>query len=256
MLRLENWLESWLASQPEYRMGYQKVIAKLNTGGTETGIVVNSQVFLKSESVPWQMLYNDWAAVMNEAGQSALKVIDATLIPREPETLKGIRQIAMVNEKFKVLAGRKNELANFSAGTKKLEYLLESRELSIKAANSAAENAPITLTGAGEIFKRFSAYKNDRRVTSRWGLTPGTFATTKDDADANVKTGTDAVSRYALPNSKPATNVFTITPPSDTDLKRGVAQPAYNQPGGGVEVIFVNGSPDGSVTGPTEIPDK
>jgi len=113
-----------------------------------------------------------------------------------------------------------------------------------------------TLTVLAEIFKRFSAYANDKRVTPGKGLTPGTFATTKEDADANVKTGSDAVARYALPNSKPASNVFTITPATDTEVKRGTAQPANNQPGGGVEVIFVYGLPDGTVTGPVTIPDQ
>jgi hypothetical protein len=93
-------------------------------------------------------------------------------------------------------------------------------------------------------------------VTEKKGLTNGTFATTREDADAFVKTGTDAVKRYALENKKPASNVFTIKPPEDTSLKRGIVAPAYGEPGGGVEVIFVNGSPDGTVTGPETIPDK
>jgi hypothetical protein len=114
----------------------------------------------------------------------------------------------------------------------------------------------VTLTNAGEIFKRFSAFPNDRRITPGKGLTAGTFATTKEDADAHVRTGADAVARYALPNPTPASNVFTIYPPESADLKRGTAQPANNQPGGGAEVIFVNGLPDGTVTGPTTIPDK
>ena len=62
--------------------------------------------------------------------------------------------------------------------------------------------------------------------------------------------------RYALENKKPASNLFTITPPEKTSLRRGTVQPAYGEPGGGVEVIFVNGSPDGTVTGPETIPDK
>jgi hypothetical protein len=42
-----------------------------------------------------------------------------------------------------------------------------------------------------------------------------------------------------------------------TSLKRGIVEPAYGygEPGGG-EVIFVNGSPDGTVTGPEKIDDK
>jgi hypothetical protein len=128
--------------------------------------------------------------------------------------------------------------------------------LRIKSANAAAENAPVTLTAVGEVFKRFSAFVEDRRITGGKGLHPGTFATTKEDADANVRTGMDAVARYALPNPKPASNVFTINPVADADLQRGTAQPAYGQPGGGVEVIFVNGLPDGTVSGPITIPDK
>jgi hypothetical protein len=155
-----------------------------------------------------------------------------------------------------MLANRAMRAANAEYGSRKSQLLEENHQFEIKAASAAAEHAPITLTESGEIFKRFSAYANDRRVTRGKGLTAGTFATTKEDAEANIKTGSDAVSRYALPNSKPASNVFTIAPAKDTDLKRGTAAPANNQPGGGVEVIFVNGLPDNTVTGPILIPDK
>jgi hypothetical protein len=258
MLRIESWLETWLPTQPEYRMGYQKVIATLNTGGTERGIIVNSQIFLKENDYPWQMLM-DWNYIQNEALKSSLRVARVQLISREPETLKGVRHIVLANEKNRVLASRKDFQAKVAAATGRSDYqslLAESRILALNASNAAAEDAPITLTDTGEIFKRFSAYANDKRVTPAKGLTSGTFATTKEDADANIKTGTDAVARYALPNSKPASNVFTISPAKDTELKRGTAQPANNQPGGGVEVIFVNGTPDGTVTGPVTIPDK
>lgn len=258
MLKIDSWLEYWLPTQPEYRMGYQKVIAKLNTGGTERGLIFNSQIFLKEGSYPWQMLM-DMNYIQTEAAKSSLRVIDAQLIPREPETLKGIRQIVLANEKNRVLANRKSVEAIYARASGDGRYLQlcsASENFSMMAASAAAEDAPITLTTVGEIFKRFCAYANDRRVTVGKGLTSGTFATTKEDADANTKTGTDAVKRYALPDSKPASNVFTIAPPNDTDLKRGTVQPANNQPGGGVEVIFVNGSPDGTVTGPISIPDK
>jgi len=257
MLRIEPWLEKWLPTQPEYRMGYQKVIAMLNTGGTEYGIIVNSQIFLKENDYPRQMFY-DWNYIQNEAARSQLRVTQVQLIPREPETLKGVRYVALANEKFQLLAKRKDWDVKVAAATRSLKYgslLEEQRLLTLNASNAAAENAPITLTSAGEIFKRFCAYANDRRVTPGKGLTSGTFATTKEDADSNIKTGADAVKRYALPDSKPASNVFTINPPPDTDLKRGTVQPANNQTGGGVEVIFVNGSPDGTVTGPVTIPD-
>ena len=239
-------------------MGYQKVIAKLNTGGTERGMIFNSQIFLKEGSYPWQMLM-DMNYIQNEAAKSSLRVIDAQVIAREPETMKGVRQIVLANEKNRVLANRKSLEASYARASGDWRYtqlLSESQNFANIAASAAAEDAPITLTSVGEIFKRFSAYANDRRVTAGKGLTPGTFATTKEDADANIKTGTDAVKRYALPDSRPASNVFTIAPPTDTELQRGTVQPANNQPGGGVEVIFVKGTPDGTVTGPVTIPDK
>ncbi|MGD0349112.1 MAG: hypothetical protein ABSB84_02190 [Verrucomicrobiota bacterium] len=258
MLKIEPHLESWLPTQPEYRMGYQKVIATLNTGGTERGIIVNSQVFLKEGEYPYQM-FGDWNYVHNEALKSSLRVTRVQLIPREPETLRGVRQIVLANEKNRVLANRKSLEASYaraSGDSRYYQLCSESQNFANIAASAAAEDAPITLTELAEIFRRFSAYANDHRVTPGKGLTPGTFATTKEDADANIKTGSDAVARYALPNSKPASNVFTISPAKDTEVKRGTAQPANNQPGGGVEVIFVNGLPDGTVTGPVTIPDR
>lgn len=255
MLKIESWLESYLLKMPEYRMGYQKVIAKLNSGGTEKGIIVNSKVFLKEAEMPWQMSYG-WEYFVNEASKSQLVVTDVTLIPREPETLGGVRYIAIANEKFHKLANRALVSANASYGSRKAELLAESQQYEFAAKSAAAQDAPVTLTTAGEIFKRFSAFANDRRVTAGKGLLAGTFATTKEDADANVKTGTDATARYALPNPAPASNVFTINPPQDTDLQRGTVQPANNQPGGGVEVIFVNALADGTVSGPATIPDK
>jgi hypothetical protein len=102
--------------------------------------------------------------------------------------------------------------------------------------------------------KRFSAYVNDFRVTAGKGLTVGTFGTTAEDAE-HVKTGRDAVARYALENKQSANKRFTIKPPENTSLQRGTAQPAYGEVGGGIEVIFVKGSPDGTVTGPDTIPE-
>ena len=255
MLKIEPWLEIYLATQPEYRMGYQKVIATLNSGGTEAGIIVNSKIFLKEGEVAWQMgIGCDYFVAA--AAKSQLFVAQVKLIPREPETLRGVRQIAIANEKFHKLANRALVAANSAYGSRKAELLAESSQMEFSAKSAAAEDAPVTLTIAGEIFKRFSAFANDRRITAGKGLTAGTFATTKEDADAYVKTGTDAVARYALPNPTPASNVFTINPPADKDLKRGTTQPANNQPGGGVEVIFVNGLPDGTVSGSIIIPDK
>ena len=255
MLRLQNWIEEYLLAQAEYRMGVHKVIATLNSGSTETGIIINSTVFLKENEAPEQMR-DGWESFTKEAGKSQLIVTNVKVIPREPETLRGVRQIAISNEKNARLAIKKSLAANSAFGTARDQLLNEARMYQFSANSATADEAPVTLTVANEVFKRFCAFANHRRVTPGKGLRPLTFATTQEDADGNIKTGTDAVKRYALPDPAPASNVFTIKPPQDIDLKRGTTQPAYNQPGGGVEVIFVNGSPDGSVSGPVKIPDK
>jgi hypothetical protein len=71
-----------------------------------------------------------------------------------------------------------------------------------------------------------------------------------------VKTGTEAVARYALPNPQPASNVFTGKPDKDTVIQKGTVAPDFGQPGGGVEVFFKNGTQPKTVTGPVHIPDK
>lgn len=235
MIILPDPLQTWLSTQPEYGMGYQKVTATLDDGSTANGLVFNSQVFLKETEYSSLVVREEWSEVLKEAGKSKRSITSVQLIPRPPETLRGVKQIV--------------------SGTGTRTLLGESYDLIIQAEGGPAKDAPEAPTIAGEVFKRFSAYANDRRVTEKNGLTPGTFATTREDADAFVKTGTDAVKRYALENKTPASNVFTINPPEQTSLKRGIVAPAYGEPGGGVEVIFVNGSPDGTVTGPETIPD-
>jgi hypothetical protein len=47
--------------------------------------------------------------------------------------------------------------------------------------------------------------------------------------------------------------VFTGRPDKDTEIQRGVVEPAFGQPGGGVEVIFPKGTQPSTVTGPVEI---
>ena len=216
-------------------MGFQKANITLGTGGIESGFIFNAQLFLKGTEWPW-LTNCPWDLVLTEARKSSLSIRSIALVARPLEEIRGIRRIDISNSKQAAYG----EMHAFSA----------------KAASGSAEDATISITAWGEIFKRFSAYANDRRITPKMGILAGTFATTKEDADTHVKTGADAVSRYALENKKPASNVFTITPPSGTQLKRGTVQPAFGEVGGGVEVIFVNSSPDGIVTGPVKIPDK
>jgi hypothetical protein len=124
------------------------------------------------------------------------------------------------------------------------------------AKSGGASDAPRGKTNAGDAFYRFSAFENDRRVTASGALLPGTYATTKADGD-QVKTGKEAVERYALPNDEPASYRFSIKPEGGTTIQSGTVQPAYGHAGGGVEVIFSDGTQDHTVTLPPDhLPDE
>jgi hypothetical protein len=218
----ENWQKELIA-QPESGMGYQNLAIELRNGETRHGTAVNAEFLLYS-------------------GES-------------PHLLEKIRE---PSERLRMLEERQlglgEEILSLRVLRSEADVSTRVRESSASTrSSSGAGDAPEEELQEEEKFKRFSAYANDRRVTANGGLVPGTYATTEEDAK-HVKTGRDAVKRYALPNPAPAVHVFAIAPPAKTKLKRGVAQPAYGQPGGGVEVIFVNGSPDNTVTGLPQIP--
>lgn len=81
-----------------------------------------------------------------------------------------------------------------------------------------------------EVFMRFTAYINNRRITAEKGFLPGTYATTEADSK-NVKTGAEAVERYALPDPKPAKYRYRIDPLKDTVYREGIVQPANGHKG-------------------------
>lgn len=224
MIAIPPLLKAQLRQLPEYGMGYQIGSVRLNTGSVESGVILNGTYFVpKAELVgltSFSQLLDEMTLQAN-AKSSSLSIQSATLTPRSEASLRRVRRIH-----------------NFSTANEKI---------------ASAKDSEIALTIRNELFKRFSAYVADFRVTDKRGLVPNTYATTAEDA-LNVKTGMDAISRYALENKKSANNVFTIAPPEKTRLQRGIVEPAYGEPGGGVEVIFVDGTPDYTVTGPEQIP--
>ena len=216
-------LQTELIAQPESGMGYQNVAIELRNGETRYGAAFNAEFLLYSGESPHLL------EKISEPGQRSLMLERKELgFGEDIRSLKVLQSEADVSPRVR----------ESSSSTQ---------------SSSGASDAPEEELRKKERFKRFSAYANDRRVTTSGALVPGTYATTEQDAK-HVKTGRDAVKRYALPNPAPAVHVFTIEPPLRTRLQRGVAQPAYGQPGGGVEVIFVNGSPNNTVTGPGQIP--
>jgi hypothetical protein len=108
-------------------------------------------------------------------------------------------------------------------------------------------------TSAAAQFVRFSAFSNDRRITPSLGLLPGTYATSKLDADM-IPTALTVVGHYALPTILPPVYRFQIVPPPLTEYYYGTVSPAFGQSGGGTEIEFFRGVQDGAVSGPLMIP--
>ncbi len=224
-------LQPQLLREPEYGMGFQAGTFTLNTGSRERGFIVNGTVLVTDEEFrQMDRRFSQYNLLVAEALRSPLRVVRAAIERRAAGSLHGVRHIIVANS----ARGYRTFSESFSG---------------------PAKDASVSLTEANEIFKRFSAFADDKRVTRGKGLLPGTFATTAEDA-AKVRTGMEAVARYSLPSSDPANKVFSITPPERTNVQRGIVEPANSQPGGGVEVIFVDGSPDGTVTGPEVIPER
>ena len=215
MLRLSTLETNDLLAQPETGMGYQVVDAILWEGNKkERGIVYNAELLFLSDETQSRLRSLSYADVLESAKSSGNEIKELRVFTRE-------------------------QLAH--------------RTPSIRGGSGApAKDARIEKTKLGEVFKRFSAYVNDRRLRRDGSWRAGTYATTEEDAE-NVKTGMDAVARYALPNPAPASYVFTGRPDKDTEIKKGTAAPAHGQPGGGVEVIFTEGTQRYTVTGPRKI---
>jgi hypothetical protein len=217
-----------LAAQPESGMGYQLVEARFEKAQrSEFGIAYNGELLvLASEPII----------------KIARESFELTVL-RAPSASGEIRSLTVVQ---KARAGATLDLrARESLGLKAAAE---------KVGSGPASEAPVEETNAGEAFKRFVAYANDFRLRADKSWSDGTYATTEDDAK-NVKTGSDAVKRYALPNPAPASYVRTGRPNKGTKIQRGTAQPAFGQPGGGAEVIFPKGTQPNTITGPVQIPD-
>jgi hypothetical protein len=218
MIRLEPRFTNSLLALPESGMGYQLVTVERTDGITSDAIAYNAELVLYESESRMQL------------GE---RVYEKLL--RSAQTSEGrIRAIALRLE------------------TRSAQSVME--KSATAKSGGEAKNSRVEKTKPGDVFKRFSAYANDRRLKPDGSLVPGTYATTAEDAN-HVKTGSDAVRRYALPDPKPASFVFTSRPQPKTDVQCGTVAPAFGQPGGGVEVIFPTGTQPGTTTGPAKIPD-
>ncbi len=223
MFRLSDTETNQLLEEAETGMGYQLVEVTRRDNTMQRGFAYNAELVLVDTEPRRLMLADSYARLLEEA----------------PGTVGEIKSIRVVGEGASILVADQVHDSDNPYG----------------ALHGPASGAPFGTTRQGETFTRFSAYRNDRRITPAGRLRAGTYATTEQDAE-HVKTGAEAVARYALANPQPASHVFTIHPSEGTVMQRGLVHPAHGQPGGGVEVIFTNGTQPKSVTGPERIPDQ
>lgn len=221
MIRLLSAQTDQMIGQPETGMGYQTVLVEKKSGVVAEGTVYNCELL--------DMEREERAALTEDAYQRLFA--SAT-------TAKAwdIRSIRVVPRSRPLAAARAFGETRFTSG-------------------GPAEEASPQNTDAGMTFARFSAYRDDKRITRERSLVEGTYATTWVDAVLNVETGEEAVERYALPDPTPAKFRFRIDPIAGTPYRQGTVQPAFGHEGGGVEVIFDEGTDPGSVTGPRELPE-
>lgn len=231
MIRLSSQITKILLQHEEYGMGFQIGTVIFSNYSRQRGLIFNASLLCPiDEYQSLTSIQKDYSYALRNA-QATNNIIRIEVEPRNLDNIKKVR----------------SSHVNFSEGIRV--------HAQSKLESGPAEKAEITWTKTGEIFKRFSAYEKDFRITDKNGLVPGTFATTEEDAK-NIKNGMEVVARYALENKASANNVFTIKPKENTKLKRGTAEPKYGEPGGGAEVIFVDGTSDNTVTGPVKIPEK
>lgn len=218
IVELEENMINRLLSQPENGMGYQ--IGKIqfkNQYLKKEAVIFNAEYLIPFEDINnLSKIYSFSDIIKYSSLISVSEIVDIEVYPS-----RNLKNLAVFRESVKSLPA--------------IESLIEYTKLDEK-------------------FKRFSAYENDRRIDSDGSLIPGTYATTEEDA-RNVKTGMDAVRRYAIPNLQPAIYVFAIRPDKYTKIQKGIVQSTNNLPGGGVEVLFVDGTQPKTVIGMNKIPE-
>ncbi len=211
-----------LLRQSESGMGYQVVDAVTNQGVSRRGVAYNAELLLldaDSDSDRRILSLNRHLSEAVTKASSAVGVFRSLTVVQDSRTT------------------------------------ILSKSESTRTAGGASE-APVEKTADNEKFYRFSAFAKDNRVQADNSLSAGSYATPEADGNT-VKTGSEAVERYALPNSDPASYRFKISPLKDTKVQRGIVQSANGHKGGGAEVIFTAGTTKDTVAQPPfKLPDN
>lgn len=218
MNKLTDTLQQKLMDLPETGMGYQIVNAYRRNARAEECVVLNSEVIEPINRRPLSLVLEH---MFSEGVERMMK----------SATITDIVDVELVTD-----------LKDFS----------ESSDVLRKSATDA-QHATITYGYSGEEFIRFSAFYDDKRVDKTLKkLLPGSYATTQSNALYCMSNNIDPVSYYALPCHKVA-YAFNIRLSIPTKYKKGTVLPNHGQKGGGVEVLFVYGTSNNTVTGPTKL---
>jgi len=224
MIALDEVWTSDLLALPESGMGFQFVEFVTDDAQRQSGIAFNAEFLIGAQ---------ESRTTLGDAERIRFAQLERSA--RRPRTL--VREIHLLSP---------DRWADLGLQVKEAHspYLTHGRP---------AKDAQIEFTEPQERFFRFSAFRHDKRINGDLSLRPGTYASTFKDA-TNVRTGADAVRRYALPNPDPAVHRFLLQPPLPAAIQRGIAEPAHGQPGGGVEVVFPRGTAARTVLSESKIP--
>ena len=243
LLRLPDRLSDHLLNEPESGMGYQ--IA-----------VVDEDRYLILGTVLAVPIRRARAYLVQESPKPV------TIVARGPMLLEGdelyltewqVPATGWVDSEDLESLNRMAE--TWLRGDDPMSTLEELRPLEGSLAKVETHGSYPSQSRPGELFIRYSAFANDRRINSDGSVQSGTYVTTETDARL-VPSGLSAVGRYALPKTTPALNRFVLRPPAGTPIHCGAVTPKFGQAGGGVEVQFNSGLPSGTAFGPQPIPER
>lgn len=221
MYCVPNRLSEGLVQLPESGMGYQLV-----------------RVLSKGDGVRFVILNAEWAIA---AGANWRPVDDADICPLGYNDHTGgpqVRADGPANRMNAPVAIREAEPFPYALGELKVE-----------------SHGSFAAVSGDEVFYRYSAFANDRRLRGGAGVIPaGTYLTSQRDTHF-AESGLGAVARYALPNPAPAVFRFAIGVPTGTVLMCGTASPSFGQSGGGVELRTDEAIDDARVYDPEILPE-
>lgn len=216
MIKVNAEIQKKLLSLPESGMGYQIVEATYSDYSKKECIILNATIA---------------EAVNNRNAHDVLKSISL-------EEANKVYTFASASSEI-IDVALKADKGIFKASTVKLNEA--------KGANSA----PKEFTETGELFVRFSPFEDDIRIDKvNKKAKPGTYVTTKADAEYCVSAGINPIARYALPSIFPVKYAFDIKPCEKTIIQRGIVEPANDQTGGGKEALFPLGTDNNTVSLP------